>query len=110
MFGGMNPQQMQGMMRKMGISQEDISANRVIIEKKDGNSIIIESPVVSKIKMQGQESFQITGNISEKSGKIEISDEDIKMITEKTGCSEKEAKDSLERTGDLAQSIMELSL
>jgi len=109
MFGGINPKQMQGMMRKMGISQEDISASRVIIEKKDGNKIIIEEPSVMKIKMQGQESFQITGEAKEESLEVEISKEDIKAVMEKTGCTEKQAKESLEKTGDLAESILELS-
>ena len=36
MFGGINPKQMQGMMKKMGIAQQEISASRVIIEKIDG--------------------------------------------------------------------------
>jgi NACalpha-BTF3-like transcription factor len=30
---------MEGMMRKMGISQEEIKAEKVIIEKSDGNKI-----------------------------------------------------------------------
>ena len=39
MFPGMgkiNPKQMQGLMKQMGISQEEIEAERVIIEKSDG--------------------------------------------------------------------------
>lgn len=113
MFGGINPKQMQGMMKKMGISQEDISAERVIIEKSDGDKIIIENPSVTKIKMQGQETFQIAGDISEISGAEEsnlISEEDIKTVMEKTGVSEKTAKETLEKNnGDLAETILELS-
>lgn len=113
MFGGINPKQMQGMMKKMGISQEEISAERVIIEKTDGDKIIIENPSVTKIKMQGQESFQIAGDISEISGSEEsntISDDDVKTIMEKTGCDEETAKKTLEKNnGDLAETILELS-
>ncbi|NCO18255.1 nascent polypeptide-associated complex protein [Candidatus Pacearchaeota archaeon] len=109
MFGGVNPKQMQGMMKKMGISQEEISAEKVIIEKRDGTVTIIENPSVIRIKMQGQTSFQISGEVSEKSKEVEISSEDIKTIIEKTGCSEKKAKQSLEKTRDLAESILELS-
>ena len=36
MFGGVNPRQMQGMMKKMGIAQEEIPSKRVIIEKPFG--------------------------------------------------------------------------
>ena len=106
MFGGIDPKKMQAMMKQMGISQEEISAEKVIIEKNDGQKIIIEEPSVMKMNMQGQESFQISGKVVEES---QISEEDIKTIIEKTGCSEKEARESLEKTGDLAESILELS-
>jgi nascent polypeptide-associated complex subunit alpha len=109
MFPGVDPRQMQGMLKKMGISQEDIDASRVIIEKTDGDKIIIENPSVQKIKMQGQETFQIAGDISEETGEIGISEEDIQTIIEKTGVSEKKARATLEKTGDLAEAIMELS-
>ena len=58
MFPNLDPKKMNSLMRQMGLSQEDIPAVRVIIEKEDGK-IIIHNPAVTKIKMQGQESFQI---------------------------------------------------
>ena len=109
MLGGINPKQMQGMMKKMGISSEEIDAVRVIIEKTDNSKIIIEKPSVTKIKMQGQETFQISGNISETQAEVGISDEDIQTIVDKTGCSEKDAREALEKTGDLAEAILKLS-
>ncbi len=109
MFGGINPRQMEGMMKKMGISQTQISSDRVVIEKKDGTNIIIKNPNVVEVKMQGQRSFQISGEIEEMSKEVEISPEDIKTVMEKTGCSKKEAKETLEKTQDLAEAILELS-
>ncbi|HOF43975.1 MAG TPA: nascent polypeptide-associated complex protein [Candidatus Pacearchaeota archaeon] len=110
MFPGVNPRQMQGMLKKMGISQEEIDASRVIIEKTDNSRIIIDNPSVTKIKMQGQETFQIAGDISEESAKEETSEKDIKMIIEKTGVSEEIARETLEKNnGDLAETILELS-
>jgi len=109
MFGGLNPKKMQAVMKQMGMSQEEIDASRVIIEKNDNTKITIENPSVTKIKMQGQETFQITGDIAEESAEVGISEEDIKTIVEKTGKSEQEAKEALEKTGDLAEAIMELS-
>ena len=106
MFPGLNPKKMQAVMKQMGISQEEIPASRVIIEKIDDSKIIIESPSLTKIKMQGQESFQITGDIHEETG---ISEEDVKTIMSKTSCSEKKARETLEKTGDLAEAILELS-
>ncbi len=109
MFPGMNPKKMQAAMKQMGISQEEIDASRVIIEKTDNTKIIIESPSVTKVKMQGQETFQIAGEIKKETSAPEISEDDIKTIMEKTEVSELKAKETLEKTGDLAEAILELS-
>ena len=42
MFGGLDPKKMQAMMKQMGISQQEIDTSKVVIEKADGNKIIIE--------------------------------------------------------------------
>jgi nascent polypeptide-associated complex subunit alpha len=109
MFGNIDPKKMNALMKQFGVNQEEIDASKVIIEKNDGNKLIIENPSVVKIKMQGQESFQIVGNVEEVSDQEKFSDEDIKTIIEKTGCSEEEARDALSETGDLAEAIFKLS-
>lgn len=109
-MGGMNPKKMQGMMKQLGINQTEIEASKVIIEKKDGSTIIINNPEIAKITMQGQEMFQISGGeISEQSAKVEISEQDIEAVIEKTNCSKEQAKKALEETGDLAEAILKLS-
>jgi len=108
MIPGINPKQMQAMMKQMGINQEDIPSSKVIIEKEDGGKLVINNPSVIKIKMQGQESFQITGDVSEENNE-NFSENDVKVVMEKTNCSEKEARNALEKTGDLAEAILELS-
>jgi len=109
MFPGVDPRQMQGMLKKMGISQEEIDASRVIIEKVDNSKIIIDNPSVTKIIMQGQETFQIAGDIYEEAEE-KISEADIKTVIEKTGVSEKKAREYLEKNdGDLAETILQLS-
>ncbi len=109
MFPGMgkiDPKKMQQMMKQLGINQEEIEATRVIIEKSDGK-IIIENPNIQKILMQGQESWQITGESREVK---ENSKADIQLIMEKTGKNEKEAKNALENAkGDIAEAIISLS-
>jgi nascent polypeptide-associated complex subunit alpha len=105
-MGGINPKKMQAMMKQMGINQVEIDASKVIIEKNDGGNIVIDNPSIQKIVMQGQESFQISGDISEDEG---FKDEDIRLIVEKTGKSEDEAKRALEETGDMAQAILKLN-
>ena len=106
-LGGLNPKKMNALMKQMGINQEEIEASRVVIETKGDNNIIIENPSVTKIIMQGQESFQISGDVTES---LAIPEDDVKTVIEKTGCSENQAKEALEKTnGDLAEAILELS-
>ncbi len=95
-------------MKQMGMAQEEISASKVIIEQTDGNKTIINNPSVVKIKMQGQETFQISGDINEETGE-KFSEEDVQTIVEKTNCTEDQAKQALEETGDLAEAILKLS-
>jgi len=103
----LDQKKMQAMMKQMGISQEEIPASRVIIEKEDKTKIIINNPSVSKIKAQGQESFQISGDVSEISEQTDtFSKDDIKTLMAQTGCTEKQAKAALEKTGDLVEAIM----
>lgn len=111
MFPNLDPKKMQAVMRQMGISQEDISASRVIIEKSDRGKIIIDNPSVARISMHGQESFQISGDVKEEveSQENNFSEEDIKTIMGKTNASEKQARQALEETDDLAEAIMKLS-
>jgi len=107
----LDPKKIQGMMSKMGIKQEEIEANRVIIEQKDKN-IIIENPQIAKINMQGNESFQISGDVREESKEDEKAnrEEDIKTIMEKTGKSKEEAETALKQANnDLAEAILSLS-
>ncbi|MFA7707780.1 MAG: nascent polypeptide-associated complex protein [Candidatus Pacearchaeota archaeon] len=110
MFPGLDPKKMQAVMKQMGIKQQEIDATRVIIETSDKN-IIINNPSVIKINMQGQENFQISGDVSEEEiSQKDTSEEDIQTIIEKTGCSENEAKQALEEAeGDLTEAILNLS-
>ena len=109
MFGGINPEQMKAMMKQMGIKQEEVEALRVIIEKADSR-IIIDPANVQKIVMQGQESWQITGEAKEETKEAVISEEDVQLVMEKTGKSEKEVRKVLEEVdGDMAEAIVRLS-
>ena len=97
---------MQSMLKQLGMQQDEIEATRVIIEQAD-KKIIIENPSVARIKMQGQESWQISGNAREEESNNEG---DIKTVMEKTGKSREEAEKALkESNGDLAEAILGLS-
>ena len=105
-LGGMDPKKMQAMMKQLGIKSEEVDAERVVIEKSDGK-IVIENPNVTKVNMQGQDSWQITGEAHEEEEGIK--EEDIKLVAEKAGKSEEEAKKALEEAnGDIAEAIMKL--
>jgi nascent polypeptide-associated complex subunit alpha len=118
MFPGMNPKQMQQAMKQLGIKQEDLDASEVIIRLRD-REIVIKNPSVQKIKMQGQESYQIAGNSEERrlsSGSssndeeedvIEVTEEDIETIMSQAKCSREQALEALELSdGDLAMAIL----
>ena len=106
----MNLKKMQAMMKQLGMGQEEIGASRVIIEKSNNTKIIIENPSVTKISVQGQESFQVSGDIREENEEQGISEEDIKIVIEKTDSTKKEALSALENSnGDLAKAILKLS-
>lgn len=108
-MGGINPKQMQAMMKQMGIDQQEIDATRVTIEKSDGSKIVVDNPSVQKISMKGQASFQVAGEIREEAGEA-FSEDDVKLVAEKTSSSEDKARAALEETGgDIAEAIMKLS-
>ncbi len=107
----MNAKQMEKMMKQMGIQQEQIAADEVII-KTSGGEIVVSNPQVVKVKVGGQETFQITGEISERAASAEqkekFSEDDAKLVAQQSGASLEEAKAALAETGDIAEAIMKL--
>lgn len=113
MMPNLDPKKMKAIMKQMGINQEEIEANKVIIEKDDGK-IIIENPQIIRVNMQGQDSYQISGDVSEESieesSEEEKVEEDLKSIVEQTGVSKEIAAIELEKNnGDIAETIIALN-
>ncbi len=111
MMPGVNPRQMQGMMKRMGITQQEIDAELVIIKLTNGSEIRIRKPQVSKVNMMGQKTYQIVGEeqIIEADSTPDISDEDIATVAEQAGVSKEKAKAAIiKNKGDLAQAILQL--
>lgn len=116
MFGGMNPRQMQKMMSQMGIKNEDVPCKKVTIEKEDGTLIVVQPASVVMIEMQGTQSFQVSGDISQQSSentpKQETaapaeSQDDVAIVMQQTGATRQRAEDMLAKAGgDIAQAIM----
>lgn len=101
-----NQKQMQKAMKRMGILSEEIDAEEVIIRCRD-KDIVVTEPAVSKIKMGNQETFQVIGIVSERL-REKFSEDDVKLVTEQTGCSEEDAIKALDETRDMAEAIMKL--
>jgi nascent polypeptide-associated complex subunit alpha len=109
MMPGMNPTQMRKMMQRMGIQQQEIDAESVIIRTSD-KEIIITNPSVTKVNMMGQENFQITGIVNERPIGPEVSEDDIKTVMEQAGVDRDKALEALKDNGyDLAKAIMALA-
>lgn len=105
MLGGMDPKQMQKMMKQMGINTQEINAERVIIEAGD-ERIVVEPAQVVKITAQGQSSFQVSGNVKTESA---MREEDVALVMEKANVSRERAVSALKASnGDLAEAIMQL--
>jgi nascent polypeptide-associated complex subunit alpha len=102
-----NPRQLEKMAKKMGIETHNVDATEVIIRTLD-KEIVISNPQVSRVNMMGQDSWQITGDASERS--IEpFSDEDVKLVARQAGVSEEKARETLASLdGDIAEAIMKL--
>ncbi|MBI2652538.1 nascent polypeptide-associated complex protein [Candidatus Woesearchaeota archaeon] len=110
MFPGMNPREMQKAMKRLGIKQEEIEAEEVIIKTPE-KDLVIKNPHVSKVNMMGQETIQIVGDITEvnKNETIEVNDDDMATVMEQTNCTKQEALEALgESNGNLAEAILRL--
>lgn len=104
----MNSRQMRQAMKKMGIAQENLEAEEVIIKLSD-RDIVISNPEVAKVNMMGQETFQITGEISElaRDTTPDIEPEDIATVVEQTNVTKEEAALAIKNAnGDLAEAIL----
>lgn len=105
-----SPREAKRMMQRMGLSMDTIPDVEEVIVKTSTKEIIIERPEVAVLKLRGQQIFQITGeNIVEKQTekKIEIPEEDVRLVADQTGKSMEEAKRALEESGgDLAKAIL----
>ncbi len=111
MIPGINPRELQKMMKKMGVAEEALPAEEVIIRLPD-KDLVFASPSVTRVKMMGQESYQIQGEPEERARNAvpEISDDDVKTVVEQTGASAEAARKAImDADGDLAAAILALN-
>ena len=107
MFPGMNPKMLKKAMKQMGMKQEDLDAEEVIIKLSD-KELVIKNPSVAKVEVMGQETFQVSGSVEERSLK-KFKEEDVETVKSQANCDEEEAKKALEETdGNIAEAIIKL--
>jgi len=108
------------MMKQMGMNMNELGDIKRVILQGDKREIIIESPQVTSINVQGTKMYQIAGG-RETEGKpsaavaepeeaqLEIPEEDILLVAQQANVSMEVAKRALEDSqGDLAQAIIKL--
>ncbi len=110
MMPGVNPKQMKAAMRKMGMTMEEIeNVEKVVVYTPQGNYVFENAQVVG-IKMQGQTSYQLTGDVRFEEAEVQIPEDDVKLVASQTGKSAEEAEVALkESKGDIAEAILKLS-
>jgi nascent polypeptide-associated complex subunit alpha len=123
---GINPKQMEKMMRQMGVKVEEIgSVSRVVIFSQNGN-IVITAPEVTKTKIMGQTMYQVVGEgTMESPAEVEapkgqaapeeltgpvITDEDVELVATQANTTKEKARKALEDSGgDIAEAIISLA-
>ncbi len=118
--GRVNPRQMKQMMKRLGIEQEDLGEVEEVVIRTAEKEYVFRSASVTSIVAQGQRIYQVIGEPivrpradakkSESAAKgPDIPDEDVKLVAEKAGVSEDEARKALEDCdGEPAEAIIRL--
>lgn len=124
-FRGMSPKQLERMMKRMGIEQEELEGVREVIIRFAEKEWVIDKAQVVMIKQPGVDSYQITGPKKERKLTLgstekenaqapqtkvtEIPIEDAALVASQTGVSVEAAMNALrENDGDLAAAILKL--
>ena len=109
----LSPTDIKRAFKRLGIKVDvsEVKAEELIIRTMDGKELVMASPqTVLLIKMPGETVMvQAVGSIEERSSeeKVEISEEDVRLVAEQAGVSIEEARQALlEAGGDIAAAIM----
>ncbi len=100
-----NPNNMEKMMKQMGMKTDDINAKKIVVDLGD-EEMVFEQPELTKISVKGKDMFQLQGEF-EKRAKGP-SEDDIELVAEKADVSKEEAREALKENSDLTEAIMSL--
>lgn len=107
--GGFNPKQLSKMMKQFGIDIEEIDDVEEVIIRTPTKEIVIEDADVSIMNAQGQKTYQIVGEATERTIDTGPDPEDVELVMEQAGVDEETAIEALEAAGgEPAQAIMDL--
>lgn len=99
------------MMKKMGISTEEIEGVEEVIIKTKTRDYVFKKVAVAVVSVQGQKIYQLVGEpeIIEKAPKPKYTQEDVLLVIQQTNVSEEEARKALEECdGQPAEAIMKI--
>jgi nascent polypeptide-associated complex subunit alpha len=117
--GRANPRQMRQAMKRLGIEQEEIEGVEEVVIRTTTKEYVIRDANVTAMTAQGQKIWTVVGEPivrdradakkSDATKSITIPDEDVKLVAEKAGVSEEEARKTLEESGgEPAEAIIRL--
>ena len=106
-------------MKRMGIEQEELDGVEEVVIRTADKEYVIRNAAVTAITAQGQKIWQVMGEpivrqrADAKKGEAgqppTIPEEDVKLVAEKAGVSEEEARKALEACGgEPAEAIIQL--
>lgn len=110
----MNPRQMKAMMKRMGMSQEDIADVEEIVIRTKTQEYVFKEALATILIIQGQKTFQIMGEPEirkrgDVADKKKTPDEDVALVIGQTGVTEEEARKVLEECdGQPAEAILKI--
>ena len=117
--GGMNPKQLQAMMKQMGITMEDIEDVEEVIIRTPTVDIVIRDAEVSKMTAKGQgTTWQVAGKETRQPrapapapapAGPKYTEDDVALVAEQANVSKDEARKALEAAnGETAEAILKL--
>jgi nascent polypeptide-associated complex subunit alpha len=120
-MGRVNPRQMKQAMKRLGITNDELNDVEEVIIRRKSSEMVITNAQVSIMTMQGQKTFQIAGDVTErpKTSVIAASpeapvaatipEEDVELVMGQTGCSREKAVEALKAAdGQPAEAIIKI--
>lgn len=115
---GINPKQLNAMMKSMGIQMEDIDDVEEVVIRTADKEIVLTEASVSKMTAKGEVTWQVMGKATTRPRqpaapaapvKLEVRDEDVDFVAQQAGVSKEEARKALEAAnGEPAEALLKL--